>query len=241
MRFNPLPPSISTFARRQSSTMGLRTNAAGALAVRNLGSSLALKVMAVSLHGFIVATWWTSVRLRSALFRIFFDAKVSEIVRTELKFSGWFPSTSGIRRSSPILATCRSIQHALRLWVGVASSALRILQGPSSHFSSTVPCPLEGFDFLAFNQGALLRCALLIRTGLLFMAGLSQYSISVFRALSMAQYFCTMDARTAKRVILRRLMVLSIPLSVQLLQKIEIASPSRQYFILFITRRNLAQ
>ena len=30
---------------------------AGARAVRNLGSSLALKVIAVSLHGFIVATW----------------------------------------------------------------------------------------------------------------------------------------------------------------------------------------
>src|SRR4051812_2404671 len=127
MRFNPLPPSISTFARRQPSTMGLRTNAAGALAVRNLGSSLALKVlkvMAVLLHGFIVATWWTSMRLRSALFRILFDAKVSEIVRTVLKFSGWFPWTFEIRRSLPILATCRSIQQALRLCVGAASSAL---------------------------------------------------------------------------------------------------------------------
>src|SRR3954465_7175273 len=123
MRFNPLPPSISTFARRQPSTMGLRTNAAGALVVRNLGSSLALKVMAVWLHGFIVATWWTSVRPRSVLFRVLFDAKVSEIVRTVLKFSGWFPSTSGIRRSSPILATCRCIQHALGLCVGAASSA----------------------------------------------------------------------------------------------------------------------
>src|SRR4051812_25133279 len=39
------------------STFGLRTNAAGARAVLNLGSSLALKVIAVSLHGFIVATW----------------------------------------------------------------------------------------------------------------------------------------------------------------------------------------
>src|SRR3954466_11870094 len=124
MRFNPLAPSISTFARRQPSTMGLRTNAAGALDVRNLGSSLALKVMAVLLHGFIVATWWTSVRLRSVLFRILFDAKVLEIVRTVLKFSGWFSLISVIRRSSPILATCRTIQHALRLCVGAVSTAL---------------------------------------------------------------------------------------------------------------------
>src|SRR3954469_19749870 len=124
MRFNPLPPSMSTFARRQPSTMGLRTNAAGALAVLNLGPSLALKVMAVFLHGFIVATWWTSVRLRSALFRILLDAKVSEIVRTVLEFSGWLSLVSGIRRSSPILATCRTIQHALRLCVGAVSTAL---------------------------------------------------------------------------------------------------------------------
>src|SRR4051812_10015245 len=103
-----------------------------------------------------------------------------------------------------------------------------------------VPCPLEGFDFL-FNPGALLWCALLIRTGLLFKVGLSQNLISVFQALSIAQYFCTMDAKLAKRVILRRLTALSIPLSVQLLQKIEIASPSWQSFILFISRRNLAQ
>src|SRR3954465_7175274 len=52
-----------------------------------------------------------------------FDAKVSKTMRTELKFSCWFPSTSGIRRSSPILATCRSIQHALRLCVGAEDAA----------------------------------------------------------------------------------------------------------------------
>ena len=62
-----------------------------------------------------------------------------------------------------------------------------------------------------------------------------------FHALSIAQYFCTMVARSAKRVTLRRLMAFMIPLSVQLLQKIEIALSSRQSFILFITRRNLAQ
>src|SRR3954471_18028015 len=104
-----------------------------------------------------------------------------------------------------------------------------------------VPCPLEGFGFLIFNPGVLLWYTLLVRTGLLFKAGLSQNFISVFQVLSIAQYFCTMDAKSAKRVISRRLMALSIPSSVQLLQKIDTASPSRQSFILFITRRNLAQ
>ena len=57
----------------------------------------------------------------------------------------------------------------------------------------------------------------------------------------MAQYFRTMDAKTAKRVISRWLMAFKIPLSVQLLQKIEIAFSSRQSFIRSMTRRNLAQ
>ena len=48
---------MGTFVSRKPSTMGLSTSAAGARAVQNLGSSLALKVMAVSLHGFAVATW----------------------------------------------------------------------------------------------------------------------------------------------------------------------------------------
>src|SRR4051812_39055150 len=104
-----------------------------------------------------------------------------------------------------------------------------------------VLCPLEGFGFLIFDPGALLWCTLLVRTGFLFKAGLSQNFISVFQALSIAQYFGTMDAKSANRVISRRLMALSIPSSMQLLQKIEIASPSQQSFVLFITRRNLAQ
>ena len=151
MRFNPLPPSMSTLVRRKPSTIGLRTNAAGALTVRNLGSSLALKVIAVSLHGFIAATWQTSARLRSVLFRILFDAKVSKTVNTVLVLLEWF---SGARSSSPLLATCRSIQHARRLCVGVAPSVLWILQGPLSHPSSTVPYPLGVFCFLVFNPGA---------------------------------------------------------------------------------------
>ena len=57
----------------------------------------------------------------------------------------------------------------------------------------------------------------------------------------MAQYFRTMDAKSAKRVISRWLTVFKIPLFMQLLQKIEIAFSSRQSFIRSMTRRNLAQ
>ena len=70
---------------------------------------------------------------------------------------------------------------------------------------------------------------------------MSQNLVSVFQALSIVQYFCTTVARSAKRVTSQRLMAFMIPLSVQLLQKIEIGLSSRQSFILFITRRNLAQ
>ena len=44
-----------------------------------------------------------------------FDAKVSKTVNTVWVSLGWLSVASGIRRFSPILATCRSIQHALRL------------------------------------------------------------------------------------------------------------------------------
>ena len=104
--------------------MGLRTSAAGARAVQNLGSSLALKVIAVSLHGFVAATWQISAMLRSVRLRLLFDAKVSKTVRTVLVSPGWFCVASKIKRSSPILATCRSIQHALRLCVGIVSVVL---------------------------------------------------------------------------------------------------------------------
>ena len=72
-------------------------------------------------------------------------------------------------------------------------------------------------------------------------AGLSQNLVSVFLALSTAQYFCMIVATSMKRVTLRQLMAFMIPLSVQLLQKIEIALSSQQSFIMFVTRRNLAQ
>ena len=77
-----------TLVSQKPSTIGLRTNAVGARAVRNLGSSLALKVIAVSLQGFISATLQISAMLRSVLFRILFDAKVSKTVNTVLLSTG---------------------------------------------------------------------------------------------------------------------------------------------------------
>ena len=82
---------------------------------------------------------------------------------------------------------------------------------------------------------------LLLQTRVVVKAGLSQNLVSVFLALSTALYFCTIVARSMKRVTSRRLMAFMIPLSVQLLQKIEIALSSQQSFTLFIIRRNLAQ
>ena len=106
------------------STIGLRTNAAGAQAVRNLGLSLALKVIAMSLHGFIAATWQILARLRSVRLRLLFDAKVSKTINTVLLSLVWGSVASGMRRSSPLLATCRSTQHDLRLCVGMVSPVL---------------------------------------------------------------------------------------------------------------------
>ena len=124
MRFNPLPPSMSTLVSRKPSTIGLRTSTASAQVVRNLGPSQALKVRAVSLHGFIAAMWQISAMLRSVRLRLLFDAKVSKTVNTVLLSPGWGSVASGMRRSSPLLATCRSIQHALRLCVGMVSPVL---------------------------------------------------------------------------------------------------------------------
>ena len=109
---------------RKPSTIGLRTSAAGAQVVQNLGSSLAVKVIAVSLQGLISATWQISAMLRSVLLRLLFDAKVSKTVNTVLLSTGWCSMVFGRSRSSPLLATCRSIQHALRLCVGIASAVL---------------------------------------------------------------------------------------------------------------------
>ena len=165
MRFSPLSPSMRTFVS-QSSMMGLRTRAAGARTVLYLGLSLALKVMAVSFQGSIAATWQTPVRSRRALLCLLFEANVSKTADTLLSsFAGGCCSgVSLIRMSSPLLATCRSIQHALRLWVATVSGVVCILHGPSSHPSRTVPCRVMGLCFLAIRLGVSRGCALFVWT-----------------------------------------------------------------------------
>mgnify|MGYP005816798603 CR=1 FL=1 len=122
----------------------------------DLGSSLALKVIAVSLHGFIAATWQISAMPRSVRLCLLFDAKVSKTVNTVLMFSaGWCSAVLSMRRSSLLLATCQSIQHALRLCVGMVSAVLWTLQGPLSHPSSTVPRPVKVFCFFGISSGVL--------------------------------------------------------------------------------------
>ena len=150
MRFSPLPPSMRTLVSLKLSTMGLRTNAAGARTVLYFGSSPALKVIAVSFQGFIATIWQTSARSRSALLRLLFEANVSKTVNTlgSSSSGGCCSGVSLVRMSSPLLATYRSIQHALRLWVGMVSGVVCILHGPSSHPSRTVPHRVMGFYFL---------------------------------------------------------------------------------------------
>ena len=140
---------MSSLVTRKPSTIGLRTRAAGARTDWNWGSSLALKVIAVSFHGFIFATWQISAELRCARLRLLFEVKVLKTVSTVLFSLVECCSTLWLtRRSSPLFATCRSIQHALRLWVGVVSGVLWSLHGPLSHSSNTVPCLWGGLWFL---------------------------------------------------------------------------------------------
>ena len=154
-----------------------------------------------------------------------FDAKVSKTVNTVLVLLGWLP---GARKHSPLLATCRSIQHARRLCVEVAPSVLCILQGLLSHPSSTVPFPLRGFYFFASCTWCLSVMHPFVADWGCIRGRIIPKPFSVSRKLSIAQYVRTMDARLAKRVISRRLTAFKIPLSVQLLQKIEITFSSRQ-------------
>ena len=166
MRFSLQPPSMSTLASQKPSMIGLRTKTACARTVLNFGLSLALKVMAVSFQGFIAATWQTSVRPRSALLLLLFEAKVSKTVNTlrSSSFMGCRSAVFLVRRSSPLLATCRSIQHALRLWVGMVSGVVCILHGLSSHPSRTVPCPVMGFYFFTIGSSDPQGCILFSRT-----------------------------------------------------------------------------
>ena len=109
---------------------------------------------------------------------------------------------------------------------------------PPFHYGST---PGAGFGFLGIELVDLREFGRLVRTKVLVRAVLSQNSVWVFQALSIAQYFCTMVAKSAKCTMSRRLIALRIPLFVQFLQKSETASSSRQSLTLFSTRRNLAQ
>ena len=177
---------MSTLASRKLSTIGPRTKAAGARAVQNLGSSLALKVIAMSLHGFIVATWQTLARPRSARLRLLFEANVSKTVNIVFLSVGRCSEAFWVRRSSLLLATCRSTQHALRLCVDMVSTVLWILQGPLSHPSNTVPRPVVGFCFFVIGSGDLRECTLLVRTGGFVRVGAPQNFVWVFQALSMA-------------------------------------------------------
>ena len=155
-----MPSSMITLVSRKPSRIGLRTNAAGARTILNFGSSLALKVMAVSFQGFLATTWQTSARPCSALLRLLFEAKVSKTVNTlrSSSFMGRCSAVFLVRRSSPLLATCWSIQHALRLWVGTVSGVVCILHGLSSHPFRTVLRPVMDLDFFTIGLGAPRGC-----------------------------------------------------------------------------------
>ena len=130
--------------------------------------------------------------------RLLFEAKVSKTVSTVLgSLVGCCFALWPARRSSPLFATCRSIQHALRLWVGVVLGALWSLHGPSSHSSNTVPRPRVCFGFLGTRSADLREFACLVRTKVLVRAVLSQNYVWVLQVLSIAQYFCTMVAKPA--------------------------------------------
>ena len=157
--------------------------------------------------------------------RLLFEAKVSKTVSTVLcSLAGCGSALRHSRRSSPLFATCRSIQHALRLWVGIVSGVLWSLHGPLSHSSNTVPRPGAGFGFLGIELVDLREFGRLARTKVLVRVVLSQNSIWVFQALSIAQYFCAMVAKSAKCTTSWRLIALRIHLFVQFLQKNETAS-----------------
>ena len=139
--------------------------------------------------------------------------------------------------SSPLLATCRSIQHALRLWVATVSVVVCILHGPLSHPSRMVPCRIAVLCFLTVGLGVPRGCALFACGGSWFGTDGSQRAARVSQVLSIALYFCTMVAKSANFSMWQRLMALRIPSSAQLLQNADIASSSRQSFTLSLTRR----
>ena len=83
-----------------------------------------------------------------------FEVKVSKTVNTLRSSSsvGCCSAVFLVRRPLVLLATCRSIQHALTLLVGMVSGVVCILHGLSSHPSRTVPLHVMGLDF--FTTGS---------------------------------------------------------------------------------------
>ena len=171
--------------------------------------------------------WQISAMLWSVRLHLLFDAKVSKTVNTVFLSTGWCFVVFGRSTSSPLLATCRSIQHALRLCVGMMHGVQGILHGLLNHPSSMVPRPVKGFGFFVIGLGDLRERTLLVWTRGLVRAGGSQNFVWVFQALSIAQYFCTMAAKSVKCTMSRRRMALRIPLSVQFLQKSKTTFSSR--------------
>ena len=158
---------------------------------------------------------------------LLFEAKVSKTVSTVLcPLAGCCSALWLARRSSPLFAICQSIQHALSLRVGIVSGVLWSLHGPSSHSSNTDPRPGVGFGFLGIGSDDLREFVRLVRTKVLVRAVLSQNPVWVFQVLYIAQYFCTMIAKSVKWTMSRRLIALRSPFSVQFLQKSETASSS---------------
>ena len=78
------------------------------------------------------------------------------------------------------------------------SGVLWSLHGPLSHPSNMVPRPGAGFGFLGIELVNLREFGRLVRTKVLVRAVLSQNFVWVFQALSIAQYFRTMVAKSAK-------------------------------------------
>ena len=66
---------------------------------------------------------------------------------------------------------------------------------PSFQYGST---PWAGFGFLGIELVDLREFSRLVRTKVLVRVILSQNSVWVFQALSIAQYFCTMVVKSAK-------------------------------------------
>ena len=79
-----------------------------------------------------------------------FKGKVSKTVSTALcSLAGCCSALRLARRSSPLFATCRSIQHTLRLWVYNAPDSMRQM---SASYSPSLPCHLPACCILSCHH-----------------------------------------------------------------------------------------